>query len=91
MIFFYVLKIVYGSLPKTSNALNIRPPKIIAKINFKMFPKISDSGLFSEIEFLKFQTTSFFAPKKSFSSLLFFVVPAFRLIYKLLVLNFSDR
>ena len=35
---------VYGSLPKTSNTLNIRTPKIIAKYNFKMFPKISNSG-----------------------------------------------
>ena len=34
----------YGSLPKTSNTLNIRTPKIIAKYNFKMFPKISNSG-----------------------------------------------
>ena len=34
----------YGSLPKTSNTLNIRTPKIIAKSNFKMFPKISNSG-----------------------------------------------
>ena len=29
---------VYGSLPKTSNTLNIQTPKIIAKNNFKMFP-----------------------------------------------------
>ena len=29
---------LYGSLPKTSNTLNIRTPKIIAKYNFKMFP-----------------------------------------------------
>ena len=57
----------YGSLPKTSNTVNIRTPKIIAKINFKMFPKISNSGLLSDIEFLKFRTMSFFAPKKSFS------------------------
>ena len=28
---------VYGSLPKTSNTLNSRTPKIIAKNNFKMF------------------------------------------------------
>ena len=28
----------YGSLPKISNTLNIRTPKIIAKYNFKMFP-----------------------------------------------------
>ena len=34
----------YGSLPKTSNTLNIRTPKIIAKYNFKMIPKISNSG-----------------------------------------------
>ena len=34
----------YGSLPKSSNTLNIRTPKIIAKYNFKMFPKISNSG-----------------------------------------------
>ena len=34
----------YGSLPKTSNNLNIRTPKIIAKYNFEMFPKISSSG-----------------------------------------------
>ena len=34
----------YGSLPKISNTLNIRTPKIIAKYNFKMFPKISNSG-----------------------------------------------
>ena len=34
----------YGSLPKTSNTLNIRTPKIIAKNYFKMFPKISNSG-----------------------------------------------
>ena len=34
----------YGSLPKTSNNLNIRTPKIIAKYNFEMFPKISNSG-----------------------------------------------
>ena len=45
---------VYGSLPKTSNTLNIRTPKIIAENNFKMFPKISNSGQFSEIGFLKF-------------------------------------
>ena len=50
----------YGNLPKTSNTLNIRTSKIIAKNNFKMFPKISNSGLFSEIEFLKFRTESFF-------------------------------
>ena len=56
----------YGSLPKTSNTLNIRTPKIIAKYNFKMFPQISSSGLFSEIEFLKFRTVSFFAQKKEF-------------------------
>ena len=35
---------IYGSLPKTSNTLNIRTPYIIAKYNFKMFPKISNSG-----------------------------------------------
>ena len=35
---------IYGSLPKTSNTLNIRTPKITAKYNFKMFPKISNSG-----------------------------------------------
>ena len=57
---------VYSSLPKTLNTLNIRTPKIIAKINFKMFPKISNSGLISEIECLKFQTMSFFAPKNEF-------------------------
>ena len=34
----------YGSLPKTLNTLNIRTPKIIAKYNFKMFPKISNRG-----------------------------------------------
>ena len=34
----------YSSLPKTTNTLNIRTPKIIAKYNFKMFPKISNSG-----------------------------------------------
>ena len=34
----------YGSLPKSSNTLNILTPKIIAKYNFKMFPKISNSG-----------------------------------------------
>ena len=56
----------YGSLPKTLNTLNIRTPKIIAKINFKMFPKISNTGLFSEIEFLKFRTMSFFAQKRVF-------------------------
>ena len=38
------VKVKYGSLPKTSNTLNIRTPKIIAKYNFKMFPKISNSG-----------------------------------------------
>ena len=53
----------YGSLPKTSNTLNIRTPKIIAKINSKMFPKISNTGLFSEIEFLKFRIMSF-SPQK---------------------------
>ena len=53
----------YGSLPKTSNTLKIRTPKNIAKSNFKMFPKISNSGQFSEIEFLKFRTESFFAKK----------------------------
>ena len=57
----------YGRLPKSSNTLNIRTLKIIAKYNFKMFPKISNSGLFSEIEFLKFRTMYFFAKKKSFS------------------------
>ena len=51
----------YGSLPKTSKTLNIRTQKIIAKINFKMFPKILNSGLFSEIQFLKFRTMSFFS------------------------------
>ena len=56
----------YGSLPKTSNTLNIRTPKIIAKYNLKMFPKISNSGSFSEIEFLKFRTVSFFAKKREF-------------------------
>ena len=35
---------VYGRLPKSSNTLNIRTLKIIAKYNFKMFPKISNSG-----------------------------------------------
>ena len=35
---------IYGSLPKTLNTLNIRTPKIIAKNNFKMFPKISNNG-----------------------------------------------
>ena len=35
---------MYGSLPKTSNTLNIRTLKIIAKDNFKMVPKISNSG-----------------------------------------------
>ena len=35
---------VYGSLPKTSNTLNIRTLKIIDKDNFKMVPKISNSG-----------------------------------------------
>ena len=54
----------YGSLPKASNTLSIRTPKIIFKINFKMFPKILNSGLFSEIEFLKFRTIVFFRPKK---------------------------
>ena len=34
----------YGSLPKISNNLNIRTPKIIAKYNFEMFPKILNSG-----------------------------------------------
>ena len=34
----------YGRLPKSSNTLNIRTLKIIAKYNFKMFPKISNSG-----------------------------------------------
>ena len=34
----------YRSLPKTSNNLNIRTLKIIAKYNFEMFPKISNSG-----------------------------------------------
>ena len=34
----------YGSLPKSSNTVNIRTRKIIAKYNFKMFPKISNSG-----------------------------------------------
>ena len=57
---------IYGSLPKSSNTLNIRTPKIIAKYNFKMFPKISNSGQFSEIEFLKFRTVSFFAKKRVF-------------------------
>ena len=33
----------YGSLPKTSNTLNIRTLKIIAKDNFEMVPKISNS------------------------------------------------
>ena len=56
----------YGSLPKTSNALNIRTLKIIAKDNFKMVPKISNSGLFSEMGFLKFRTVSFFRQKKRF-------------------------
>ena len=31
-----------------------------------MFPKISNSGLFSENEFLKFRTVSFFAKKGEF-------------------------
>ena len=66
-LFLGVPKCRYGSLPKTSNTLNIRTPKIIAKYNFKMFPKISNSGLFSEIEFLKFRTVSIFAKKESFS------------------------
>ena len=35
-----------------------------------MFPKISNSGLFSEIEFLKFQTVFFFAQKREFFILL---------------------
>ena len=34
----------YGRLPKSSNTLNIRTLKIIAKYNFKMFPKITNSG-----------------------------------------------
>ena len=34
----------YGRLPKSSNTLIIRTLKIIAKYNFKMFPKISNSG-----------------------------------------------
>ena len=34
----------YGRLPKSSNTLNIRTLKIIAKYNFKMFHKISNSG-----------------------------------------------
>ena len=54
----------YGSLTKTSNTLNIRTLKIIAKDNFKMVPKISNSGSFSEMEFLKFRTVSFFRPEK---------------------------
>ena len=58
---------LYGSLPKTSNTLKIRTPKNIAKSNFKMFPKIPNSGQFSEIEFLKFRTVSFFRQKNSFS------------------------
>ena len=33
-----VMQTGYGSLPKTSNTLNIRTPKNIAKYNFKMFP-----------------------------------------------------
>ena len=61
----------YGSLPKTSNTLNIRTPKIIATYNFKMFPKISNSGSFSEIEFLKFRSVSFFAKKKKRVFILF--------------------
>ena len=40
----YFWKKKYGSLPKTSNTLNIRTPKIIAKYNFKMSPKITNSG-----------------------------------------------
>ena len=34
----------YGSLPKTSNTLNIQTLKTIDKDNFKMVPKISNSG-----------------------------------------------
>ena len=34
----------YGSLPKTLNTLNIRTQKIIDEDNFKMVPKISNSG-----------------------------------------------
>ena len=37
-------KTPYGRLPKSSNTLNIRTLKIIAKYNFKMFPKSSNSG-----------------------------------------------
>ena len=39
--FSVVLK--YGSLPKTSNTLNIRTLKIIAKDNFQMVSKIPNS------------------------------------------------
>ena len=39
-----LIQMKYGSLPKSSNTLNIRTPKIIAKYNFKMFPKMSNSG-----------------------------------------------
>ena len=56
----------YGSLPKTSNTLNIQTLKIIDKDNFKMVPKISNRGQFSEMEFLKFRTVSFFRKKNEF-------------------------
>ena len=44
-------KFVYGSLPKTSNTLNIQTPKIIAKYNFKISLKSRTVADFQKLNF----------------------------------------